>query len=156
MTIKVETVLTLKNKFKNMKEFEYYGLFLTDKCKKTLMNWINDNGYYNPNGKYYLDHCTLLHRSQENEDVLSFCEFWEGAKFVMRITAIGKSNKAMAFKVELNEATCANSNPHITICTFESGKPVDSNKIYDWVEIPVMNVTGILRSVKHSIKRNLM
>lgn len=156
MTIKVETVLTLKNKFKNMKEFEYYGLFLTDKCKETLMNWINDNGYYNPNGKYYLDHCTLLHRSQKNEDVLSFCEFWEGAKFVMRITAIGKSNKAMAFKVELNEATCANANPHITICTFESGKPVDSNKIYDWVEIPVMNVTGILRSVKHSIKRNLM
>ena len=156
MTIKVETVLTLKNKFKNMKEFEYYGLFLTDKCKETLMNWINDNGYYNPNGKYYLDHCTLLHRSQKNEDVLSFCEFWEGAKFIMRITAIGKSNKAMAFKVELNEATCANANPHITICTFESGKPVDSNKIYDWVEIPVMNVTGILRSVKHSIKRNLM
>ena len=139
-----------------MKEFEYYGLFITDKCKETLMNWINDNGYYNPNGKYYLDHCTLLHRSQKNEDVLSFCEFWEGAKFVMRITAIGKSNKAMAFKVELNEATCANANPHITICTFESGKPVDSNKIYDWVEIPVMNVTGILRSVKHSIKRNLM
>ena len=151
MTIKVETVL-IKNKFKSMKEFEYYGLFLTNECRKILMNWINDNGYYNPNGRYYLDHCTLLHRSQENENVQSFCEFWEGAKFIMRITAIGKSDKAMAFKVELNEAPCANANPHITICTFESGKPVDSNKIHDWVEIPGMNVTGILRSVKRNLR----
>lgn len=70
----------------------------------------------------------------------------------MRITAIGKSDKAMAFKVELNGVSCANANPHITICTFESGKPVDSNKIHDWVEIPGMNVTGILRSVKRNLR----
>lgn len=30
---------------------------------------------------------------------------------------------------------CANKIPHITICTFNGGKPVDSNNITEWKDI---------------------
>lgn len=35
----------------------------------------------------------------------------------------------MAFKVDIEPLKCANEIPHITICTFNGGKPVDSNNI---------------------------
>lgn len=30
---------------------------------------------------------------------------------------------------------CANEIPHVTICTFNDGKPVDSNNITEWKDI---------------------
>lgn len=39
----------------------------------------------------------------------------------------------------------SNKTPHITIATFDSGKPVDSNKIETWVElVNPIEITGRL------------
>ena len=130
-----------------MKEFEYYGLFITDESKNTLIKWLNDNGYYALNGKLYLDHCTLLHKSKDDINIRNFCECCEGATFIMKVIGIGRSDKAMAFKVELPGVPCSNRIPHITILTFGLGKPYDSNNIRDWVKIPGIDISGVLKSV---------
>lgn len=41
----------------------------------------------------------------------------------------------MAFRCNIPENLCANKIPYITICTFNGGKPVDSNNITEWKDI---------------------
>lgn len=103
--------------------------------------------------RVYLDHCTLLHIVQYDKN-----SFTDNAiksrldvaladnriKTNLNITQIGISDKAMAFKVSLKDSEfdmcsltllCANKIPHITICTFNNGKQVDSNTIINWYEL---------------------
>ena len=55
----------------------------------------------------------------------------------MKVTHVGYlATKVMAIKVDPFDFPCANENPHITVCTFGDGKPVDSNKIEVWDEFP--------------------
>lgn len=127
-----------------MKDFEYYGLFLTDEgMTKLLLEWlaINCPDVMGKNWFYttmYLDHCTLLHKSQK--DYYTEREILEsnlGKMCAITIDAVGYTDKAMAFRVnkELLGVPCANNTPHITICTFKDGKPVDSNSITEWKDI---------------------
>lgn len=132
-----------------MKNFEYYGLFLTEESKAKLKEWLwmNDYDFNNDLIKgtlpenWYLDHCTLLHRSQRGEDTYPVEEYIEFRLSVqvknmnLEIDGIGMSDKAMAFRCNLSEELCANKVPHITICTFNGGKPVDSNNITEWKDI---------------------
>lgn len=46
---------------------------------------------------------------------------------MVEVNGIGFSNKAIAFRVTIPDLPCANAKPHITICTINGGKPVDSN-----------------------------
>ena len=41
----------------------------------------------------------------------------------------------MVFKVNIFPLVSVNKTPHITICTFNGGKPVDSNNITEWKDI---------------------
>lgn len=127
-----------------MKNFEYYGLFLTEESKAKLKAWlINSN--YRPeilkSEKEYLDHCTMLHKSQRGEDTylieedLKFMLSVQVKNMRLEIDGIGVSDKALAFRCNLSEELCANKVPHITICTFNGGKPVDSNNITEWKDI---------------------
>ena len=132
-----------------MEDFEYYGLFLTEGSKTKLKEWLWLHGYdFNndiikgvlPNN-WYLDHCTLLHWSQRTSNFL--LEDTLGTTLVLHgnlnqpveINGIGVSDKAMAFRCTIPENLCANKVPHITICTFNGGKPVDSNRITEWKDI---------------------
>lgn len=54
-----------------MKNFEYYGLFLTEESKAKLKAWLINSNYQSEilkSEKEYLDHCTMLHKSQRGED----------------------------------------------------------------------------------------
>lgn len=135
-----------------MKDFahiEYIGLFLTKESKDRLKNWLmniapiealGDVDWENPTE--YLDHCTLIHRSQMDKafDLDTFMEtvntLWKEDNKI-QITHIGHNGKALAFKVDspLVRKMCKNENPHITICTYNGGKPKDSNTITNWVEL---------------------
>lgn len=127
-----------------MKNFEYYGLFLTEESKAKLKAWLINSNYQPEilkSEKEYLDHCTLLHWSQRGNDTYLTEEY---IKFVLsvqvknlrlEIDGIGVSDKALAFRCNLSEELCANKVPHITICTFNGGKPVDSNNITEWKDI---------------------
>lgn len=65
----------------------------------------------------------------------------------MVVQGIGISNKA--FKVAIGDSAlpCANARPHITVCTINGGKPVDSNEIVNWIPITEFNVYGKLKMV---------
>lgn len=127
-----------------MKEFEYYGLFLTEESKTKLKNWLINSNYQPEilrSEKEYLDHCTMLHKSQRGEDTylieedLKFMLTVQVKNMRLEIDGIGVSDKALAFRCNLSEELCANKVPHITICTFNGGKPVDSNNITEWEDI---------------------
>lgn len=136
-----------------MEQFNYYGLFLDQMEKERVLKHIFSNYYEiikRRNSDFitmYLDHCTLLHNSQCNEKVKSFCDIHKNEKFNITITDIGFSNKAIALKIDLDSIPCANKTPHITIATFEEGKPVDSNNIKYWTPIEPITITTTLKKV---------
>ena len=124
-----------------MKNFEYYGLFLGTDNKNMLMDTLTDNIDYNialgVADRIFIDHCTLLHKSQldSNENLQSYLESNLGKSMSIRLVAVGISDKSTAFKVEGVDNICANEVPHITIATFRGGNPVDSNNITEWEDI---------------------
>ena len=121
-----------------MKDYQYYGLFLDTDTKNMLMDTLTDNIDYNialgVADRIFLDHCTLLHKSQleGNEELQSYLESNLGKFISIKLETIGISDKAMAFGVGGVDNICANEVPHITIATFRGGNPVDSNKITNW------------------------
>lgn len=122
-----------------MDNFHYFGLFLDTNTKNKLMNILTDNIDYNialnVADKIFIDHCTLLHVSQlhDNSEVFNDLNNRLGENIQIKIEGIGISDKAMAFKVALpRNVHSINKNPHITICTFNGGKPVESNNIIKW------------------------
>lgn len=132
-----------------MDDYEYYGLFLTQGSKDILALWLFFNGY-SPESElmkkrtgWYLDHYTLLHRSQltwDNSNLHDFLIDKLHEDFEIKIIGIGISDKAMAFKVNIFPLVSVNKIPHITICTFNGGKPVDSNMITEWKDIEPITV----------------
>lgn len=131
-----------------MNNFHYFGLFLSTNTKNVLMNDLTDNIDYNialgVADRIFIDHCTLLHKSQleGNEELQSYLESNLGKSISIKLEAIGISDKAMAFRVGGVDNICANEVPHITIATFRGGNPVDSNKITNWryIEPIIVNV----------------
>ena len=131
-----------------MKNYQYYGLFLDIDTKNMLMDNLTDNIDYNVADRIFIDHCTLLHKSQleGNEKLQSYLESNLGKPISIKLVAVGVSDKAMAFKVEGVDNICANEVPHITIATFRGGNPVDSNKIINWTCIaPVVRTAKLQR-----------
>lgn len=118
-----------------MKDFIYYALFLDKENRDLLIDTLYQNGYesmLNSAKTIFLDHCTLLHKYQINDNIKTFCECCKDTEFTITIDAIGFNDKAAAFRVRLEGIPCANTQPHITICTFNNGKPADSNSIMLW------------------------
>jgi len=70
-----------------------------------------------------------------------------GKRVTLTVTELGKSDKAMAVKVEGYPS--ANEIPHITLAvnTLEGGKPFMSNQITDWSPVENFTVTGIVTEV---------
>ena len=132
-----------------MKNYQYYGLFLDIDTKNMLMDNLTDNIDYNVADRIFIDHCTLLHKSQleGNEKLQSYLESNLGKPISIKLVAVGVSDKAMAFKVEGVDNICANEVPHITIATFRGGNPVDSNRIINWRCIEPIIVNTRLRKV---------
>lgn len=146
-----------------MEKWQYYGLFLTKDSRIKLLDFLRSDKcsmqitlvvhYASQNNKVYLDHCTLLHIAQYDKDSftdnliksrLDLALEDNRVKANLSITHIGISDKAIAFKVSLQDSEfemcsltllCANEIPHITICTSNNGKPVDSNNITEWYKL---------------------
>ena len=134
-----------------MNNFHYFGLFLGTNTKNVLMDGLTDIIDYNialgVADRIFIDHCTLLHKSQleGNEKLQSYLESNLGKPISIKLVAVGVSDKAMAFKVEGVDNICANEVPHITIATFRGGNPVDSNRIINWRCIEPIIVNTRLR-----------
>lgn len=139
--------------------FEYIGLFLTPESKAVLLNYLKEIGFgriiSNPEKyKVYLDHVTLIHKSQVKYEVdeLLVNKYLneEGREYNITITDYGYSDKVTAFKVDLNLSglMSINPNPHIIIITFNSGKPVDSSKIINWKPLSTPLIIKTVLNIK--------
>ena len=130
-----------------MKDYIFYGLFLTKESQATLEKWIKNNRPYymliraQQGVNWYLDHCTVLHSSQDRPEVKEQLDeaLATNPDNTILIDGIGFSNKAIAFRVRKG-IICANEIPHITIATYNGSKPVDSNKITVWETITPIEV----------------
>lgn len=139
--------------------YQYFGLFLEEEYRNDLMDIIINNPIianlvFQRGSTIYLDHCTLLHSSQNDKEV--YCTLMDRItsnycdSYRIVVEGIGISKKAIAFKVTIGDPAlpCANAKPHITICTINGGKPVDSNEIVNWIPIQEYNVYCKLKMVK--------
>ena len=121
-------------------DFLYYGIFIDNNTRLKLNEYLSNIWRYDValsfSEKQYIHHCTVLHKTASyKKDILSFCESHLGEKFSGKITAVGESGEAMAFRVEFPDVPFAGKIPHITIATFAGGKPVDSNYIEMWEDL---------------------
>lgn len=138
-----------------MKDFHYFGLFLEDKAKVKLLGiflnflYENNNSLILNDDSIILDHCTLLHVSQlhDNQVFYDYLNTRVGETFSIVINGIGISDKAVAFRVNKRSVVSCNSIPHITIATFNGGKPVDSNNITEWKDIEPIIIKTTLKKV---------
>lgn len=137
-----------------MKNFQYFGLFLDEETKKGLLDVFltyleEDNSIEYLMDKIYIDHCTLLHISQlhDNSEIYNYLNDRIGEKYEIVINGIGISDKAVAFRVAEYSVVCVNEIPHITIATFNGGKPVDSNNITEWKDIEPIIIKTTLKKV---------
>lgn len=125
----------------------YAGVFLDDNTKNELMELVGDKI---PEGwKVYLDHMTMVY----NDHTPEAQAFYEGIKDLIGteqklvLASLGMSDKAMALGIKVN-ALSKNANPHITVATSPTGKPVDSNYIKEWKVMPLPTVKGIVGVVR--------
>lgn len=126
--------------------YQYFGLFLDEPTRNKLMqviigNPIISNLVFQRGSTIYLDHCTLINMKKR------WLIAYNDGSFRLIVSKIGISEKAIAFGVELGNQhlPCANAKPHITICTINGGKPVNSNEICNW--IPEFSIYGTLKKI---------
>jgi hypothetical protein len=145
-------------------DVQYYALFLSEESSLRLLDFLTEDA---PDELYeainnFADkttlhlhpctlHCTLLHKSQYNNnkniyrDIITLQKIINPNKLIpLFVDELGWSDKAIAFKckgdiINLN-AICANKIPHITAYTINNGKPVDSNYITHWIPITPITV----------------
>lgn len=138
-----------------MGNFHYFGLFLEDKAKIKLLDVLltflheNNSSLVLFDDDIILDHCTLLHVSQlhGNSVFYDYLNTRIGKTFSIIINGIGMSDKAAAFRVDKRSVVSRNNVPHITIATFNGGKPVDSNNITEWKDIEPIIIKTTLKKV---------
>lgn len=132
-------------------KFVYLGLFLTDESRDRLIKSL-------PKGvnikALQLTHCTMLHKSQLWKDNAERCiQIYmsdincNSIEHTIKIVGYGRNEKAMAFKCKVMNVPCMNDQAHITICTYDNGKPIDSNTITEWTEIEPINVKAIWKKI---------
>lgn len=136
-----------------MSNFHYFGLFLDTDTKNRLMDILTDiieyDFFLGNADKIFIDHCTLLHVYQlhGNSEIYNYLNSKVEEKFQIVIDGIGVSNKAMAFRVASYSVVCVNDIPHITIATFNGGKPVESNNITNWKDFGPIVIDVQLKKV---------
>lgn len=141
--------------------FIYFGLFLTNTSRETLIKVANEMApkQMTKATKFYIDHITLLHKNDNRANLIKLrmynllnyiFENHIGETYEVKVTHIGFNSKAIAFKVELPDGfpTFLYKTYHITIATFGDNKLVESNTIINWHKLfnPITVIT-ILKKV---------
>jgi hypothetical protein len=136
--ITIDDILKENKKDKSDKVL-YSAVVLDDKSQKELLSRFKDSI---PEGwKPFAHHMTIVFGKGLDDKNLV------GAEVTLMVKELGKSDKAMAVKVEGYPS--ANEIPHITLAvnTLEDGKPFMSNQITDWSPVENFTVTGIVTEV---------
>lgn len=136
--------MDIKNKLNEElnKNILYTAVVLTEKSRGILLSKL---GSYIPEGwKTIAHHMTITFGKPLSDLGL---ELYNGVEVDLRVVALGKSDKAIAAKVEGFKTK--NKIPHITLAinVENGGKPVDSNKITDWEPIDINLGTIIISGI---------
>ena len=120
------------------KTISYSAVVLDHESSESLLDRFNSEI---PDGwKKYAHHMTIsLGKAVEDENLL-------GSVQTLRVTQIGKSDMAVAVRVE--GFPSKNKIPHVTLAVNpEGGKPFMSNKIEEWEDIVPFEITGEVRNI---------
>lgn len=139
---------------------EYAGIFIDEESKLKLRNYVEGLWYVPKDYTEYLDHITLYHYTAFSRDCKLAAEVMKkidkhiidgNNPIKIRISAFGMiEGKVMAFKIA-TELPTTNETLHLTIGTWNGGKPMDSNSITKWM--PMSNSIRISGTIK-KIQRN--
>ena len=126
-----------------IKNFLYAGAEL-DSASSNLLRKYHIDGW-----RFYAHHMTIHFGART---LSKYTEDWllknEGKQFPLTIIAIGKSEKACALQVEMDDIPCSNNIRHITVSVAPNGKPVDSNNILDWHNIKPFTILTTIKIYK--------
>lgn len=139
-------------------DVEYAGVFLDDEAKEKLMTFVQDSWFIPKEGlNFCLDHVTLYHHTAFRTDSKKAAEVMKQIdKMLMnneiviklRVNAFGIIDGKVAALRIATQLPSTNETLHITIGTYNDGKPKDSNLIDSWS--PLMNgvrVKGVIKKV---------
>lgn len=92
--------------------YQYFGLFLNEHNRNELMkiifaNPIIANLVLQRGSTLYLDHCTLLHRNQNDKEIYDSLVKKIDESWMVEVNGIGFSNKAIAFRVTIPDLPCS-------------------------------------------------
>ena len=118
--------------------------------EKLILGWIkNQPRYRNIKEK----HVTVFFRTNMPDDLIRHMEENEGRRHSIIIDGIGISQKVIAVRVKFccnssgEETSSMNKEQHTTLATFNGGKPVESNSIDLWFDIPQVTLEGCGKTV---------
>jgi len=120
-------------KQKKEKKPSFWGAYLDSESYNKVLQEIGSE--IPDNWKKYLHHMTITLGTPKTDPIKSFIEKNRGKVFELNAVALGKSDEAMALKIDSDVPT-KNEIPHITVAVSPTGKPVKSNFITDWKPLP--------------------
>lgn len=138
------------------KNWQYYGIFFSDKEKELLyrkasqyldLPFMFENYYFDiDTWKKYCDHVTIVYNdgNPEKQKIAERLDQLVGNEVSMMVTHLGVSDRAIAFKVDYKTT---NKISHVTVAVAPGAKPVESNYITDWEEIDVFYISGKINKV---------
>ena len=124
----------------------YFGVFIfhDEYSRLAILKLLQDNNIEIPDGwKMYNHHMTIAFNngSQEFNNLYNIYKDTLGENTRLYIDGIGVSDDAIAVRVNWI-APIANKIPHITVATPPNGKPVNSNKIANWINVTPITIYG--------------
>lgn len=120
---------------------KYSGVLLDEQSHKRLVDLYKK--YIPDSWNIYAHHMTINPFGLVSDDLV-------GKTVNLTVTHFGKSDKAIAVKVDGFEGKTNNAFPHITIAVnlIGGGKPKDSNLITDWTEqTSKTQLTGTIQNI---------
>ena len=132
----------------------YAGIFLDERSSAKLENLIPDWIKNQPGYRSVKDrHITVYFHTFMSDNLVRYMRENENKHHTIVIDGIGLSNKVIAVRVKSccsvngEETPSVNEKRHITLATFNGGKPVMSNDISLWFDIPQVELNGIGKTV---------
>lgn len=133
-------------------DFNYFSLVLTESSVNKLSDFVSKNFTIQEVIKRkevtgtFLHHCTIFHKDDKHPSSEEFKEmFYNKIKkyfeeeidkiYKIKIIGWGWNNRALALLIDeksIDLPRLINHKYHITVCTFNGGRPVESNNISVW------------------------
>lgn len=139
--------------------FIYAGFFVSDEDKEKLeiafCENIENGASYLQDWKKYIDHCTMIFNDGDfddakSENIINYLKDTPpNTHMYLTVDGIGRYENVFAFRIKKTEVVSMlikNKQPHITcVLNSDTNKPVDSNKITEWIDINLIKIDTVCK-----------